>query len=444
MKLEDLKQVMREVVAEENDKLRKETSEAIDEIKTEVKTVTEATTKENPMPQTSFNDEYHEAKQDIQKIESFYTNFKPKEFSEPWIRDGTPAQRFMTLMKGLKDKNESLCMASWALGPIYVDVHGKQFKEATKEDRLGCARMIEKDLSNAGSAGVLVPPDYRTELINCLYYDKWNIPSQTTRWMTDTGAETYAPSLTSGATVHWIGEGESKPESDPYFGQYTWTPKKQVCRTDITEENLEDSNPAVAEIVKNEHVRAMNLDLTYCFFYGDGVNQPRGIDLDIPAANTIFVGAVFNSDDIKRLKCAVRQDYRTDNAWFYAHDCVWCIVERFRCNGCAEWTMGINDKLTQKTPETIIGYTYYRGVDETMPIGWAQTGTGTGAYGHMFYGDPKNYIFVIRTDIRVKFNGMFDWDKNIVSFITEQRVDGRMICDSFSKLEGVRCTLTGV
>jgi len=404
----------------------------------------EATVQEEKELNMPIYDAYKQA-----KIEDFATlniSFEPKKHSDQWFLDATPAQRFQAMLKGIADKNESMIVKSWGLSPIFIKQDGTPYKTPTKQERLQCMKMVSKDLNEgtATAGGVLVPPDYRQTLINCLFKDNSGLLGKHTTWVTDTGAATYAPTLTSGSTVHWIGESGTKVESDPVFGQLTWTPKKQIVRTDVTEELLDDSNPAVAQIIQDEHVRAMILDLLYCFFYGDGATQPRGINLDIPAANTIFVGAVFNGDDMKRLKCAVRQDYR-EGAWFYAHDCVWCIVERFKdTTGNYLWKMGFNDMLTELTPEAMIGYPYYRGVDDTMPISFAETGTGTGAFGHIFYGNPANYIWVVRNQFRVKFNDKFDWATNIDSFITESRIDGRMACDTFSKLEGVRCTLTGV
>lgn len=393
---------------------------------------------ENAMP---FFEEYKQAKRD--DYSGIAVNTRQKQYSDEWFRDTTPEGRFKAMLKGLRHKDTELIIKSHALSPGPIGKDLNPIRTYSKDERMAIAFEVEKDLSSTGTSASMIPVDYMRVLINCLYFDNSNLLSKFRTRFTQL-PETRTPTLTSGSTVHWVGEGETKPESDPVFGEYVWDVKKQVTRTDVTEEMLEDSDPSVAQVIRDDHVRAMTLDSLYMFFYGDGVNNPRGIDLDIPAANTIFVGGVFNGDDFHRLKCAVRQDYRM-GGWFYANDCIWCIAERFKdSTGQYIWKQGFNDMLTEKEPETMIGYPYYRGVDETMPISFAQTGTGTGAYGNIFFGNPYNYMMVVRTQWKVKYDGNYDFDKNIDSFITESRWDARMLCDSFSKLEGVRCTETGI
>lgn len=407
------------------------------EIKDEIKKEADTTNREASMP---IYEEYTQTKEKDYK--EVMINYLPKQYSDQALRDGTPEVRFKAMLKGMRTHDEKLVLSAHGLGPGPVNTKGEVIRPWDMRERLAIMNEVEKDLTSNNSAG-LIPVDYMRVLINCLYFDPYKLTSKWRNRFTQL-PDTRTPTLTSGSTVYWVGEAETKPESDPTFGEYTWEAKKQIVRTDVTEEMLEDSDPSVAEEIRKEHVRAMELDSILMFFYGDGVNNPRGIDLDIPAANTIFVGAVFNGDDFHRLKCAVRNDYRQD-AWFYANDCIFCIAERFKdTNGQYLWKQGMNDMLTDKTPETMIGYPYYRGVDDTMPIASAETGTGTGAYGHIFYGNPYNYMTQIRTQWRIKYNPEFSWTSNIDSFITEARWDGRMLCNSFSKLEGVRCTLTGV
>jgi len=177
-------------------------------------------------------------------------------------------------------------------------------------------------------------------------------------------------------------------------------------------------------------------------FYGDGATQPRGINLDIAGTETVFCGGVFDGDDLKNLECVLRQDYRR-GAWWYMHDRYVCCIEKFKKNGETNnyaWGNDMMDNpMTTGRPMQLLGHNYYPGTDDTMPFGYAQSGTGTGAYGHIFKGNPANYIAVIRTDMRVKFNDKWDWDNNIYSFICEARWDGRMLPHTFGKLEGCIC-----
>jgi hypothetical protein len=123
-----------------------------------------------------------------------------------------------------------------------------------------------------------------------------------------------------------------------------------------------------------------------------------------------------------------------------------CCIEKFKKGGNANdyaWGLDMMDNpMTQGRAKELLGHPYYSGSDDTMPFGFAQSGTGTGTYGHIFKGNPANYIAVIRTDLRVKFNDKFDWDNNIYSFICEARWDGRMLPFTFVKLEGVECSET--
>jgi HK97 family phage major capsid protein len=370
-------------------------------------------------------------------------NFNPPEYSDAWYKNLTPAQRNQIILRSLLKDNRDMYINTHMHSAITVDKSCKPTREYSLKERLEYARQVDmfKDMTEgSGTAGgVLVAPEYMQVLINLLYYNPKNLMNYFTKRFTTTGATITQPTLSASATVYPVAEGGTKYESDPTTGSLTWKVKKFVCMTDISEELLMDSDPSAAEMIQEAHVQALTLYQHFMFFFGNGTTQWRGIDLDIAAAETVFAGGVFNSDDLVDLHFALRPDYENEG-WFYFNRCILQQIRKFQdLVGRYIWERNQNEHFTNLMPGQIDGYAYWQGMDDEIPLGSSQSGSGTGDYGRIYFGRPSNYNIYVRTPFIVKYNGFFDPDKNIGRFYTETRSDGRMIPHAFSRLEGVSC-----
>lgn len=106
------------------------------------------------------------------------------------------------------------------------------------------------------------------------------------------------PVVTEDPAVAWVAEGEEIPASGAKLAEDTDLFHKLAGLTTVSSEFLNDSSPAVAEIVTKGLARSLALKLDTAFFgkRGTDTKAPRGLG-DIDGVNTIAAGAKIASLD---------------------------------------------------------------------------------------------------------------------------------------------------
>ena len=83
----------------------------------------------------------------------------------------------------------------------------------------------------------------------------------------------YFPTVTTGSTAYWVAEGATITTQDLAFGRITLTTKKIAALTTLSSELLDDSDPAVAEVILNQMARDLALEIDKGVLRGDGSTQ---------------------------------------------------------------------------------------------------------------------------------------------------------------------------
>jgi len=100
------------------------------------------------------------------------------------------------------------------------------------------------------------------------------------------------PKQTGGATMYWIGEGDTVTENNPTIAQLALTPKTVAGLTDISRKLLQQSSIDVEEFVRNDIINGVKIAIDLAGITGTGSdNQPTGI------LNTSGIGAVAIGDN---------------------------------------------------------------------------------------------------------------------------------------------------
>jgi HK97 family phage major capsid protein len=96
--------------------------------------------------------------------------------------------------------------------------------------------------------------------------------------------------IRGGVTVGWIGEGATKPETEPSFKEVNLTPHEVAARVTITDKLLRNSAIAgqVVSFLLSDAIRA---EEDACFIAGDGVGKPLGFIGHPSAINVARTGA---------------------------------------------------------------------------------------------------------------------------------------------------------
>ena len=107
------------------------------------------------------------------------------------------------------------------------------------------------------------------------------------------------PVVTEDPAVAWTAEGEEIAASGAKVAEDADTFRKLAGLTAVSNEFLNDSSPAIADIVTGGLARSLALKLDTAFFgsRGSDVNAPRGLG-DLTSVNIIAAGAKITSLDV--------------------------------------------------------------------------------------------------------------------------------------------------
>lgn len=134
--------------------------------------------------------------------------------------------------------------------------------------------LTEGTLTNGG---FLVPTPLSAQIID-LARAKTRVLEAGARIVPMETATLKIPRATSDPSVAWLGEGSLIGSTDPQFDAVTLTARKLAGLVRVSEELIEDSEPAVAEVLQTMFSDQIALKLDQAALYGTGVApEPRGI-----------------------------------------------------------------------------------------------------------------------------------------------------------------------
>lgn len=146
---------------------------------------------------------------------------------------------------------------------------------ATDED----GEIDQKALAEAttGAGGFLVPPQYWQAGIAEFRLAAAKIRRMVTVITAINTNLVYIPRETGVATVGWTAENAAKPATDQTFGQLAVNIFTLAGISKVSNQLLEDSSPAVDQIVRKDLGRVLGQAEDVAFINGTGVGQPTGI-----------------------------------------------------------------------------------------------------------------------------------------------------------------------
>lgn len=157
----------------------------------------------------------------------------------------------------------------------------------------------QEDVGEDG--GFLVPPDFRTEIMQKVQDDD-QLLSRTDQLVSTSNAltvpvdETTPWESSAGIQAYWEGENNQIPNSKPKFNTATWRLNKLTALVAVTNEMLEDS-AALDGYLKRKAPQKINFKINRAVIAGTGVGQPYGINV-APATVTVAAEGGQSADTI--------------------------------------------------------------------------------------------------------------------------------------------------
>jgi len=161
------------------------------------------------------------------------------------------------------------------------EAHGYDVGAGGKAGGLGRKALVEGggaiSAVTGPSGGYLVPVDFSTEMIERLYAETI-LRAAGVNIQTVTSPLYRQPRLSGGSSATYVGETAPIPLSQPTFDQVAAQLKKLTILSSISSELVNDSDPQVMDIVKEDIVREIGLKEDISFLTGPGgAGIPTGI-----------------------------------------------------------------------------------------------------------------------------------------------------------------------
>jgi len=167
------------------------------------------------------------------------------------------------------------------------------------EGRLGRLQTRALSMGVGAAGGFLVPPQFAEMLTSISPQDAIVRPRAN---VIPAGTPPDAPitmpaddqsganGVYSGVTVKWVGEGDTKPDTQPILRELTLTPHEVTASVEITDKLLRNA-PAAAAWVESKLRGAILAAEDVAFITGNGVGQPLGFLGHASAINVARAGA---------------------------------------------------------------------------------------------------------------------------------------------------------
>ncbi|WP_292935528.1 phage major capsid protein [Noviherbaspirillum sp.] len=156
------------------------------------------------------------------------------------------------------------------------------------------------------TAAGIVPEDFRGDQFVGLLRNALVVKSLGARVLPNLRGDTVIPRQKTSSTAQWIAEGESLTDSGLTFDNITLKPKHVGAITELSRQLLQQSNPAIEQLVRDDFVNVVSAAVDLAMLHGDGIKQPEGLvtaatgtgtlaTLDWQAVLTVLEGLTLNN-----------------------------------------------------------------------------------------------------------------------------------------------------
>lgn len=242
---------------------------------------------------------------------------------------------------------------------VYVRA-GKDFLAADEAKNLRAAE--------GPTAGFLAPPEFTTELIRNLV--QVSPVRAAARVGTMSAATIYVPKRTSNVTARWVAEIESRPPTEPTFGQVEIVAHEAAAYVDVSNQLLEDSAIDIAAELTLGFGEEFGRIEGNAFILGNGVKKPLGLlgsdalatsvsPLTLAAADYNAAGGTKLADALVALLYSLPTFFRARAAWMMSGPTIGRLRGLKDTTGRYLW----QESLSAGEPSTLLGRPVVEAVD---------------------------------------------------------------------------------
>ena len=127
------------------------------------------------------------------------------------------------------------------------------------------------------TAAGIVPEDFAASQFVGLLRNAMLVKSLGARVLPNLRGDTVIPRQATTATAQWIAEGTALTDSGITFDNITLKPKHVGALTELSRQLLQQSNPAIEQLVRDDFVQVVGLAIDKAMIHGNGTTEPEGL-----------------------------------------------------------------------------------------------------------------------------------------------------------------------
>ena len=127
------------------------------------------------------------------------------------------------------------------------------------------------------TAAGIVPEDFRADQFVGLLRNAMLVKSLGARVLPSLRGDVVIPRQATTATAQWIAEGSALTDSGITFNNITLKPKHVGAITELSRQLLQQSNPSIEALVRDDFVQVVGLAIDKAMIHGNGTTEPEGL-----------------------------------------------------------------------------------------------------------------------------------------------------------------------
>lgn len=127
------------------------------------------------------------------------------------------------------------------------------------------------------TAAGIVPEDFRADQFVGLLRNSMIVRSLGARLLPNLRGDAVIPRQKTASSAQWLAEGDALTDSGMTFENLTLKPRHVGAITELSRQLLQQSNPAIEQLVRDDFTQVVSLAVDKAMISGDGVKEPEGL-----------------------------------------------------------------------------------------------------------------------------------------------------------------------
>lgn len=136
---------------------------------------------------------------------------------------------------------------------------------------------LEKRVNTTGTAGQVVPDDYRPDQFIEPLRNKLMARALGVRVLSGLQGDVVIPAYGTGVSSGWVAENGALTASDQTYGSKTLTPRHVGSLSEMSRQLIQQSSPSIEQLLRDDMSFALAAALDSALIKGGGANEPTGI-----------------------------------------------------------------------------------------------------------------------------------------------------------------------